>query len=330
MISGATLAGVVGNDDVTLGNDTTGTFAQTTVGTDIDITTGMTISGADAGNYTLTQPAGLTADITPKELTVTGTAAADKVYDGNTAAVLSGATLIGVVGGDEVVLGNDTAGTFAQDAVGTGIGVSTGMTISGADSGNYTLTQPAGITADITAKELIVCATCMDKVYDDTTTATVILSDNRIPGDDLTLDCTAANFEDKNIGVDKIVYVTGITVTGPDAGNYTYNETATTTADITSGIPDQDDQGEDGQGEDYNRIEDEIDRITTVTDSDLGQAARSELGVGVMSITPGVGAMTVMFWDAADMINIPSNDLGVRIERVFRQGRFVFIIVGLK
>jgi hypothetical protein len=74
----------------------------------------------------------------------------------------------------------------------------------------------------------------------------------------------------------------------------------------------------------------EIDRITTVTDSDLGQAARSELGVGVMSITPGVGAMTVMFWDAADMINIPSNELGVRIERVFRQGRFVFTIVGLK
>lgn len=33
----------------------------------------MTISGADSGNYTLTQPTYLTADITPATLTITAT-----------------------------------------------------------------------------------------------------------------------------------------------------------------------------------------------------------------------------------------------------------------
>ena len=236
-LSGATLVGVVGGDDVTLGNDTAGTFTQATVGTGIDVTTGMTISGADTDNYTLSQPAGLTANITHKGLTVTGTIAADKVYDGNTAAALSGATLVGVVGNDDVTLDNDTTGTFAQATVGTDIGVTTGMTISGTDTGNYTLTQPAGLTSDITPKGLTVSATGIDKIYDDTTAATVILSDDRIGGDVLIVDYTAATFEDKFVGTDKTVYVTGITVTGADAGNYTFNETTTTTADITSASP---------------------------------------------------------------------------------------------
>ncbi|MFC1549221.1 YDG domain-containing protein, partial [Candidatus Omnitrophota bacterium] len=236
-LSGATLVGVVGGDDVTLGNDTAGTFAQTTVGTGIDVSANMTISGADTGNYTLTQPTGLTADITPKALTVTGTVAANKVYDGNTTAALSGATLVGVIGGDDVALGNDTTGAFAQTTVGPGIDVTTSMTISGTDTGNYTLTQPANLTADITPKGLTVSATGINKIYDDTTTATVILSDDRIGGDVLTVDYTAATFEDKYVGTNKTVYVTGITVTGADAGNYTFNETTTTTADITSAPP---------------------------------------------------------------------------------------------
>ena len=58
----------------------------------------MTIEGADIGNYTLTQPTGLAADITARELTVTGSTAQGKVYDGNNVAQITGATLVGVVG----------------------------------------------------------------------------------------------------------------------------------------------------------------------------------------------------------------------------------------
>ena len=49
----------------------TGAFADPNVGMGKPVTVmGFTIGGADAGNYTLTQPAGLTADITSATLVV--------------------------------------------------------------------------------------------------------------------------------------------------------------------------------------------------------------------------------------------------------------------
>jgi hypothetical protein len=157
-LSGATLSGVVSGDAVSLDNATSGTFAQTDIGTGLGVTTSMTIIGTDAGNYTLTQPSGLTGDITAKELTVTGISVENKVYDGTDEATLSGAILSGVLSGDAVSLDNATSGTFAQSYIGTGLGVTTSMTIIGTDAGNYTLRQPSGLKGDITAKELVVTA----------------------------------------------------------------------------------------------------------------------------------------------------------------------------
>ena len=59
------------------------------------------------------------------------------------------------------------------------------------------------------------------------------LSDNRLGSDALTLAYGSAAFNDKNVGADKPVGVSGITLTGTGAGNYTFNTTAATTADIT-------------------------------------------------------------------------------------------------
>ena len=96
---------------------------------------GLTISGAQAGDYTLTQPT-TTANITPAGLTVSGITAANKVYNANTTATLntSGATLVGVFSGDTVTLNTGGAtGTFASKDVGTGITVTVaGLTIGGA------------------------------------------------------------------------------------------------------------------------------------------------------------------------------------------------------
>ena len=51
----------------------TGAFADPNVGLGKPVTVmGFTIGGADAGNYMLTQPAGLTADITAAALVVNG------------------------------------------------------------------------------------------------------------------------------------------------------------------------------------------------------------------------------------------------------------------
>jgi ribosomal protein S27E len=170
-ISGATLVGVVSPDDVTLANHTTGTFAQAGIGTDIAVATlPMTITGAGIGNYTLTQPTGLKANITSKILTVTGAVAQNKVYDGNTVAAISGATLVGVVSPDDVTLANHTTGVFAQAGIGTDIAVATlPMTLTGSGIRNYTLTQPTGLKANITAKPITVTAIAgQTKVYGST------------------------------------------------------------------------------------------------------------------------------------------------------------------
>ena len=103
------------------------------------------------GNYTGT--ASKTFQITPKTLTVSGVAASNKVYDGTTTATIT-ASLQGVAGGDSVQLTTPAANFDTKDA-GTGkavtIAAGSSFTISGADAGNYTLTQPtvSGLTADI-------------------------------------------------------------------------------------------------------------------------------------------------------------------------------------
>ena len=64
------IVGKVESDTVTLTNGTP-TFADKNVGTDKPVTsTDFTIGGADAGNYTLTQPTGLKGTITSKPVTV--------------------------------------------------------------------------------------------------------------------------------------------------------------------------------------------------------------------------------------------------------------------
>ena len=156
VISGAQLSGVVTGDDVTLENHTEGTFDQAEVGTGINVTTTMTLAGTDAGNYSLAQPGYLEADITQKELTVINAVAQNKVYDANTGAVISGAQLSGVVTGDDVTLENHTAGTFGQAEVGTGINVTTTMTLAGTDAGNYSLAQPDYLEADITMRPITI------------------------------------------------------------------------------------------------------------------------------------------------------------------------------
>src|SRR5581483_2614111 len=143
----AALVGVIGSDAVTLNTGSaTGAFANKSVGNGKTVSvSGLTLGGASAANYTLTQPS-TTANITAKGLTVSGVSANNKVYDGNTTATLNtgSAALVGVIGGDAVTLATGSAtGAFASKTVGNGKAVTvSGLSLSGADSGNYTLTQP--------------------------------------------------------------------------------------------------------------------------------------------------------------------------------------------
>src|SRR5204863_930449 len=109
-----------------------------------------------------------------------------------------------------------------------------GISISGTDAGNYSYGSTASTTADITARALTVSATGVNKVYDGTTAATATLSDDRVSGDSLTDSYTSAAFDNKNVGSAKPVSISGISITGTDAGNYSLNNRTATTADITT------------------------------------------------------------------------------------------------
>ncbi|GGA02689.1 YDG domain-containing protein [Dyella caseinilytica] len=184
------LAGLVASDvgNVTLTSSTSGTFAQSNVGTGIGVTAnGFSISGSAASNYSLQPITGLTANITPAQLTLSGVTAADKIYDGTTDDTLNtgSAALQGVLGSDSVTVNvSGAAGTFSTANVGNNLAVSTsGFTLGGAQAGNYTLAQPGGLTADITPAQLTAVITgSPTKVYDGTDSATLTASDYTLTG----------------------------------------------------------------------------------------------------------------------------------------------------
>ncbi|MBN2667670.1 MAG: T9SS type A sorting domain-containing protein [Bacteroidales bacterium] len=226
IINSATLNGVVGADDVVLNDANTGTFNQTNIGIDIPVTVNMSISGTDIENYTLAQANNLFADIISKVLLVSDATAENKIYDGNNTAVIDGAILSGVVGGEDVYLSNYTSGTFAQSQIGNGISVSTNMTIDGSDIGNYSLTQPVGLFADITVRELTVGGsfTVADKIYDGNTSATMtqnnLILQNIVPNDDVSLTNVVTVFESSEIGLNIPVNISSAEITGTDVNNY--------------------------------------------------------------------------------------------------------------
>jgi hypothetical protein len=90
------------------------------------------------------------ANITTKTLTVSGITAANKDFDGTTAATVStsGAVYSGKVSGDSVTV--SATGTFASAAVGTGKTVNLTNTYTGTDVTNYNITNQSTTTANIT------------------------------------------------------------------------------------------------------------------------------------------------------------------------------------
>jgi len=203
---------------------------------------GLVINDSNSGlNYNINYVNNTAGVINAKGLTVTGAITNSKIYNGNMTATVNfgGASLVGIVETEDVTLNSaGYSATYVDKNVATGKQVTvSGLVLAGADAGNYSLTQPVLNDGVITERTLVVTANGTTKVYDSTLDATgiVTLSDDRVPGDVLTLTHTAA-FADKNVGTVKPVSVTGITITGgTDAGNYTLNDvtTAATTANIT-------------------------------------------------------------------------------------------------
>ncbi len=124
-------------------------------GTYVDVVgpgnTAITASQAGNGTYNpaVSVPRNLTVDVKP--LTVTGAVADNKVYNGSLVANISGASLVGIESPDIVNIAT-TPGTFADANVNVGppIAVTASLTLGGADAVKYSLTQPIGLSANIT------------------------------------------------------------------------------------------------------------------------------------------------------------------------------------
>ncbi len=225
-----TLGGVVGSDTVTASG--TAAFASASAGVETLNITGLTLAGAQAGDYTIASNASTTAIITPKTLTIASVNAAGKTYDGTTTETVPTMTLAGIVGSDSVTATGSAV--FANSSAGVETVTVTGITLAGAQAGDYTVASNASTTAIITPKTLnIASVSVAGKTYDGTTseTAPTIMLGGAIGTDSVTAAGTAA-FSNASAGVET-VNITGITLVGAQAGDYTVATNASTTALIT-------------------------------------------------------------------------------------------------
>ena len=208
--------------------------------------TGVALSGAEAGNYSLAATTAQgTGTITKRALTVDTVAAQSKTYDGTTAADTSKfqATLGNFVAGEEGSVAATAAGAAYNDKNVAGankVGY-TGLALTGAGAGNYTL---AATTAEgagrITPKKLnlaLANGARFDKTYDGNANVTQSLTKGGnytltgfvgTEGTGIELKSATGRYADKNAGTDKNVTFDGLSLTGTGAGNYALDKSALT------------------------------------------------------------------------------------------------------
>ena len=178
--------------------------------------------------------------VRPQPLSIQGVVE-DKIYDGTTNAVLnnnvSNGGLAGLVG-DQTLDIIYTSAAFQNGNAGTGKGVDIAYTVSdGANGGktsNYVL--PDATQANIDQRLIDVVVIGADRNYDGTTdaVANIEVVSGVIEGDSVATVYESAYFDDKNAG-NRNMTVSGITLSGADAGNYTLGgaNSVTTTAVVT-------------------------------------------------------------------------------------------------
>ncbi len=199
---------------------------------------GHSITAAFAAdtNYNAATSSALTQTVGQKALTVSGIGASDKPYDGATGATLTGTpgTLVGVVGSDVVSLSGTAVGTFISKNAGSGVQVLVaGQSLTGANAGNYTLSEPTTM-ANITARAITVTAAANNKPYDGSTSAVAVPT---ITGGTLASGDTPSFTEayaSKNVGTSLTLTPSGSVNDGNNGANYSVTFANNTTGAITA------------------------------------------------------------------------------------------------
>ncbi|MFT3681079.1 MAG: YDG domain-containing protein [Ferruginibacter sp.] len=187
VVNGATL-GYSGSPAGNLGTASVGTYTITP--------SNVTFSSGTAANYSVTYNTG-TLTINTKSLTISGLSGVNREYDGTTVATLSGTPAYGGLANSETfsVSGTPSA-NFATAAIGTGKAI----TVTGylPPTANYTVTQPTGLTANVTGRIVDISGT---RPYDGTAlaSAAILSIDNNVDAGNLTLSGTGA-LSSKDVG----------------------------------------------------------------------------------------------------------------------------------
>ncbi|WP_298116626.1 YDG domain-containing protein, partial [Flavobacterium sp.] len=221
------------NSNVILSGTPVANFNDSSVGTNKPVTvTGYTLSGTNATNYLLAQPSGLTADIISSGLldqTITFNPLASVTYgDASfnlTATSDSNLTI-------SYTSSNTNVATIINDVV-TIVGAGTTViTANQSGDSNYNPATPVQQNLVVTQKNLTISgATVSNKVYDATTTATIIGGnlDGIIGTDNVTFSGNG-NFNTPSVGNNKLV-TTALVLNGLSSANYALIQ-PTLTADI--------------------------------------------------------------------------------------------------
>jgi hypothetical protein len=188
-----------------------------------------------AGNYTFT--------FTPGELTVTKATlvvdANDKSRDYGDPNPAFDATITGFKN-SETLATSGVAGSPLCNSAATATSPVSGSpyaitcALGSLTAGNYTFTfTPGELT--VTVRDVTGSFTAADKVWDNSTAATVVTTTvvGAVMGDDVELTGGTATFANSMVGT-WTVTLTGAGLTGSDAGNYNLTSVGTTTAKITT------------------------------------------------------------------------------------------------
>jgi hypothetical protein len=238
-------AGLVGTETVTATGASTFN-SKNVVGASLVTVNSTTLAdgtnGGLASNYSLAAGQTVAANITAKALTATASAT-NKVYDGNTTAAATLAIApAGFVGAETVTAA--AAATFnTKDVASANLVTVNSTTLADGTNGglatNYSLAAGQTALANISRANIanVGGITAANKVQDGTTAATLSTGNaaftGKVAGDTLTVATASGTFDTPAVGTGKLVSISGITLGGTDAGNYTLvSSTASTTANI--------------------------------------------------------------------------------------------------
>ena len=215
-------------------------YSSDNVGTSVILTpAGMVSDGNGGANYNVTYATVNTGVINALAITVTA-GPSSKPYDGTTTSPGTPTITTGSLAS------GDTA-SWMETYDNKNVGITHVMTVTpaavsdGNGGANYTVTYATINTGVITAKALTVSGiTAGNKTYDGTTTEHTISTTSAalvgvVSGDTVTLSTSSATgvFASKNAGNGVTVNISGLTISGSSASNYSLTQ-PTATANITA------------------------------------------------------------------------------------------------